>query len=531
MPRDNFPAKVVERLRARVAHRCSNPDCRVPTVGPGEGLLNVASIGKAAHITAAAPGGPRYDPTMGASERASIKNAIWLCSNCATKIDVDEASYPVTSLHEWKRLAEAAADQEKGKIPPHPDDARNQLVSALTGLPTSFVGTAIQNTHHAAEQVLNGIDPRFFLKTSYANNTTTYSVHALEDVNFKIVVPSPLTKEWCAAIEALIDHGQSVNMPAAGVRLEGSPLFEKMFSGVELQNAHFSLECNKRPAALKLTLIDPVTCQVEQFDDGLGNVSIGRKSLMYEGIACNGLLDLSFTLNWEQPNESTTFGIAVNFGRWEGHDLRFLPYFDKLFRLLSLLVSQWNLNASLEIEGLPVGQGTAQISSKEDAFKSIHWLLRYIDLARKIAVYVGKPVLLAADYKISESEFRHLMDVVDTIEGKRSFDKASVRSNPMCHLVAQNGASNIRLLAGHKEAMAIKMIVDEAEPVIVFGQKVQMPKTTLELTGVSPRVHHPDVPAICDGDDVLVEWEPADGFCLAFRYLKDEEIFAYPPKG
>lgn len=34
MARDNFPKKVIEKLRARVAHRCSNPSCRVPTSGP-----------------------------------------------------------------------------------------------------------------------------------------------------------------------------------------------------------------------------------------------------------------------------------------------------------------------------------------------------------------------------------------------------------------------------------------------------------------------------------------------------------------
>lgn len=85
--RDDFTPKVIERLRARVGFRCSHPDCRVPTSGPGEGELDVAHFGRAAHITAAAPGGPRYDETLTREQRRSISNAIWLCANHADEID------------------------------------------------------------------------------------------------------------------------------------------------------------------------------------------------------------------------------------------------------------------------------------------------------------------------------------------------------------------------------------------------------------------------------------------------------------
>jgi hypothetical protein len=44
-------------------------------------------IGIAAHIHAAAPGGPRYLETMTREERKHITNGIWLCSNHAKEID------------------------------------------------------------------------------------------------------------------------------------------------------------------------------------------------------------------------------------------------------------------------------------------------------------------------------------------------------------------------------------------------------------------------------------------------------------
>lgn len=69
MARDNFKQRDITKLSQRVALRCSNPDCRVPTAAPGETELGVNSIGVAAHIHAASPGGPRYDPSMTSLER------------------------------------------------------------------------------------------------------------------------------------------------------------------------------------------------------------------------------------------------------------------------------------------------------------------------------------------------------------------------------------------------------------------------------------------------------------------------------
>ncbi|MGY4234995.1 hypothetical protein ACVIIW_003942 [Bradyrhizobium sp. USDA 4449] len=63
--------------------------------------------GKAAHIHAAAPGGPRYLASMTPGERRDISNAIWLCSHHAELIDDDEATYTGSELREMKREHEA----------------------------------------------------------------------------------------------------------------------------------------------------------------------------------------------------------------------------------------------------------------------------------------------------------------------------------------------------------------------------------------------------------------------------------------
>src|SRR5688500_2929805 len=103
--RDNFPAPVVEILKKRAAFICSNPQCKVMTVAPsdidGEKLLY---IGKAAHISAAAQGGPRYDASLSEEERSSITNAIFLCSNCADMIDKNNGhDFQRELLIKWKQ--------------------------------------------------------------------------------------------------------------------------------------------------------------------------------------------------------------------------------------------------------------------------------------------------------------------------------------------------------------------------------------------------------------------------------------------
>ncbi len=109
--RDNFDPKTRQTLGHRVNFICSNPGCRKPTCAPHKDPTKTVSIGVAAHILAAAPGGKRYNAGMSSQERKSIDNGIWLCQNCAKLIDSDEKKYSADLLHHWKRTAEDAALQ------------------------------------------------------------------------------------------------------------------------------------------------------------------------------------------------------------------------------------------------------------------------------------------------------------------------------------------------------------------------------------------------------------------------------------
>jgi hypothetical protein len=104
--RDEFPIAVQRVIAERAAYICTNPECRDGTIGPHSDPDKSLKTGEAAHIRAASPGGPRYEPNQTPEERASIQNAIWLCTKCSTIIDKDEARYPFDLLLGWKQAHE-----------------------------------------------------------------------------------------------------------------------------------------------------------------------------------------------------------------------------------------------------------------------------------------------------------------------------------------------------------------------------------------------------------------------------------------
>lgn len=104
--RDDFSTKVVLQIAKRAGWLCSDPNCRAATIGATEDGTGEINIGTAAHICAAAPGGPRYDTSQTADERKAADNGIWMCRDHGKAIDSDPAAFPVEMLRAWKRQAE-----------------------------------------------------------------------------------------------------------------------------------------------------------------------------------------------------------------------------------------------------------------------------------------------------------------------------------------------------------------------------------------------------------------------------------------
>ena len=87
--RDNFSELTKALLAKCIGYLCSHPDCQRPTIGPALGEEGWLNAGEAAHITAAAAGGPRYDGSLSRDERRSYSNGIWMSGIHAKQIDSD----------------------------------------------------------------------------------------------------------------------------------------------------------------------------------------------------------------------------------------------------------------------------------------------------------------------------------------------------------------------------------------------------------------------------------------------------------
>ena len=85
------------------------------TMGPNSIENKATNIGVAAHITAASPGGPRFDGALTQEDRSSISNAIWLCQSCSKLIDSDTSKYTVKLLNGWKKEVERQTELKLNK--------------------------------------------------------------------------------------------------------------------------------------------------------------------------------------------------------------------------------------------------------------------------------------------------------------------------------------------------------------------------------------------------------------------------------
>jgi hypothetical protein len=135
MTRDEFRAADRDAIAMAAGHRCSSPFCRRLTSRPRPGRRDAAfDFGRAAHITAAAPGGPRYDSAVSASQRSSAENGIWLCPTCADLVDRAPEWFTVETLRSWKELAELEAIRDARASSSALEDAIHALERAASEL-------------------------------------------------------------------------------------------------------------------------------------------------------------------------------------------------------------------------------------------------------------------------------------------------------------------------------------------------------------------------------------------------------------
>lgn len=511
--KEDFSRRVIEQLKGRVANRCSNPDHRVPTSAPKSNNNEEHNIGVGAHICAASPGGARFDLSMSSEQRKSFDNGIWLCANCAHKIDTDPSAYSVALLKEWKAKAEDTAKKELGKKLPSDNETIDTVTTALTGLPKGYIPTAINNVHQATGKVFESLDPRCSVETSYLKGETIIRIYPKEDIPILIKVSAENAKECFEKYQQLIEHGQDIEIKSSALTFEGSKIFEEITNSID---GTLSMLTEKIPVTQKLWLVQNETNVIEQFDDIHGLISFGTKSFSFNGTACNDLFKIKYQKSLDENDDKVEMSMSLCIDQWEGEEVVYLPYFDKLHPLFSKIVDGWQVNTSLEIKGMKIFSGILMKADKLDYISSLNSFLHYTNRCRIISEAFKIPINFTNNISYTAEDYKRVADVADIIEGRQVYKQADI-SNPICEIEVNKECENVKMLAKMAEAKVIKLEMPSDKEIELFSVRVPLPATIIILSSVLPSLNS-DIHSLKEGDVVTVEWIPQNDFECAISF-------------
>ncbi len=513
MARDDFTRQVIEPLKARVANRCSNPNCRVPTSAPS-GDNKVNSIGIAAHICAASPGGARYDENMSSDERKSINNAIWLCSNCSIDIDRDIERHSVAMLKDWKERAEDIARAELGKRLPSHNETIDTVAAALTGFPKSYIANAISNVHQASEKSLVNLDPRFLVKTSHCDGKSSVEIYAKENVQFSIKISGESEKQFLEQYQQLFEHGRDLEIESDSIAIEGSDLLKEVF---KTSNGVFGIASRKMEATQKLWLVQKETNLLESFDDILGEVSFGTKSFTFEGLACNKLFILRYQKLFDENDDKVNITMTLRWDHWEGVSVKHLPFFEKLHSLFKRMSEGWELFTSLEIKGFRVLASKGISLNQWEYVLDTASFLHYVACSKTVIQYFNWDVPFTSTIAYTSEEHRKICEVASIVEGKQIYDKESISSNAIGELVVDEDCANVVDLERIDQPSTTKIVENDAEEIMIFGVRFTLPPKVITLDGVLPKLLN-KLKFLKEGDIVSIEFVPQENFRCTIGY-------------
>ncbi len=455
---------------------------------------------------------------MTEKQRSGIQNAIWLCSNCATRIDRDPNLYSRELLNTWKEKAEETARQELGNRIPSQQDIINTVSTALTGRPVSFLPEAIRNTCKASAKALENLDPRFVVKTSYQNDVTCFSLFAKEDVDFNFLIKEEFRTEFLEKYENLIAHGESLEIDGSAVKIQGSSLLESILT--DTRNGKLVLFPNdKKRAVLKVWLTKKKGIDTFILNDLVGEIVVGKQSFNFKGSAYDGVLEFVCRKELDSHDFSKlVFTMNLNLQKWDGIPINKLPYFEPVYTFYKLLNEGWNINSNLEVDE-HVFKGFTPGSDSSTNIQKPYLLFRFIFLAKAVLEYIGSTVHFRKDFKYSRETHEKLHGFYKIISGDNICEFDQIESNASCALIADDNLQNIKYLTKSTEPGAVKFEQD-SDPIVLFGESIKLPRRCHILTKVRPRICQ-DIGRIKPGDKITIEWIPEKGCQYIASFMLD----------
>ena len=517
MARDNFSASIKQKLRERVGNKCSNPDCESVTTGPGLEPEKVVHLGDAAHICAASPEGPRYDPTMTSQQRKSISNGIWLCTACARRVDHDKSGFSVDLLLEWKVKAEAKASDEIGKKAIDRTTVSKEIASILTGTPT-LSSHVIVSAHTAVTSALEKLDPRFTVDSKFENNRTSFEINTKENVKLKLKIKENSSDDFGLRIKRLLEEGEELKIPGSSILATGSPLLDHVINSTSGSGGvgvlSFSAPLHK--ALIKVHFENEAGVRVLEIDDIQGHFQSGFKFLKFFGKIFEGLVDLVIKISSEDTRKLKA---TIDFGlkSWENLNVCELPNIDELNNFCLAILNDNLISVRIKFKGKEVVGAKAKLLELHDLVSNIISRIFYIKRAATLSKILNKPIYYK-DSEISEDDFYRLKNY--TAQGLPNLThKVETLPNGVFSSTIVLDADNADQKVIYDADVPLSIMIQEesSSTILVFGQEIILPRKKIFFNGVTPKIK--EIIEECEGErTAVVDWIPSNDFCWAVEY-------------
>ncbi|EOJ9248719.1 hypothetical protein ACM5SQ_005365 [Pseudomonas aeruginosa] len=480
--RDDFSPATIRKIKEMSGDVCSMPSCRVITGGSKKLRDNSFSIGVAAHICAASPGGPRYDLSMGKEDRKSYENGIWLCQTHSRMIDVDPARFPVDLLKAWKEEAERWSMTNVGQKLISQLDHDNAIRKAVGRSIAEFVGggdsinAPVQNIILGYEEGLNELDSRFVVKV--ARKSDGVLVHQIfsrpgEDGRFKLSIKKSENIE--DSIRRMVERGEKACFDRDDFEFSGSKLFEEISKG-KGGRLHVGVEGKEVELVIYLVLEDG---DEEEFANFKSVQVSGTKYGKITGQAFSGLLSVNFefSLLGDLPNLNINFNPNV----WIGQDVSRLGYFSNIKKIVKHLRGGGVRKLATEIvrdkQAYRIGLGNIEDASP--FVEAMTWHVDLLNAVRVISDAVFQPIIVK-DFNISvedeETLFRYASllegDIVETVKPGHEFCRG---------VFTPEGFKNYDEMPHKENEFSVRFVEDDGRFFKLLGNEVKPPPVDVSI--------------------------------------------------
>lgn len=408
--RHNFSPKVIKLLAERAMFKCSAPGCSRQTHKPNKDKTKPNILtGKAAHICAASPGGPRYDGSMSEAERTSIDNGIWLCGHHADLIDREVENHPAELLRNWGKSSDRNAERNFNEKLLFSEEVEAKVHNEIH----KFVTNGPKGKHvlgkeseliKLADDSLNEIDPRLIIKTDVIDGSVNRKIFPKDPEKYTPSVQLySLSKQQIGALENFFAAGiEPISFKDIPMSVD-SPVFETLS---QLKGAPRSITIFRKPERCKVRItLRGGDLNKESFSREAKLFALPEKLLLIATFS-DDFTTLEMLVPMPQGNPKLT--IKTDFSKWNGILLSDINDISEIRYTMSALSHCEELNLQVRLQDGNLSNMNFSLSNQNNCKQKALYLETVI-IVKTIAEHFRIPVTYSDDLEVNNLTLLNLV--------------------------------------------------------------------------------------------------------------------------